>query len=161
MAPYAADVESNARVYDGKRAGSTFLVQIRDVATKALVADGVTQWSADDAFEVLQVEETGEDGINETVDGRHNGQGSFSGNFTAHRQDLLPSRSDNVREFTITVKPRPDQADAGIPQIVLVGVHFTSINVQGAARGLVTLTGAFTYQRKYTGVKFAVQSGTY
>lgn len=158
---YASDVEGNAAVHEGKKIGAIVLITLTDNATGKVVMSGVTQTSADDQLEVVQIEESGESGVNESVNGRHNGSGSMSGNFSIKRHNLLPSREDNNRFFTLVAKPRTDQPDAGYPLWVLTDLCFTAIQVGSGSRGPVTVSGSFTYQRKWTGLQWAKKSGTY
>lgn len=164
MAAYADLVSSDA--YQSKMAGAAVGVQLINARDPSDVVIGAaTSLSSSEQYEQVAVEEAGNDGVDEFVEGRHAGSGSLSGFWTPEWGDNVPRRQDFIdREFVIlkTIAPnrvRDGDNLAGIVVEAFVGVKINAVSNQQGARGAVMLDIGFVFSRRYSGAEWAALSG--
>lgn len=163
MAKYS-DYKKTA-AYTDKYAGSGVRVVIYKASdpTQAMIGR-LTGINFDDQFEVLPVEESGLDGVDEIATGRHTGNLTINGFFTPERNDKLPSRGNFLvagdgEEYTIMQVTGERRTGDGMPLNVFVGGKCSRHNGAQGARGLLTFDLAFSYTRRYPGAEWAAETG--
>lgn len=161
---YADLVGSDA--YNSKMAGAAVGIQLINARDPSdVVVGAATSLPVSEQYEQVAVEEAGNDGIDEFVEGRHAGSGSISGFWTPEWGDKVPTRQAFIdREFVIlkTIAPnrvRDGEDLSGIVVEALVGVKINSVSIQHGARGAKMLDLGFVFSRRYSGAEWAELSG--
>jgi hypothetical protein len=156
-----AEFEQDA-AYNAKMDGAAFQVILRDADNPAVVFLGaVSNQSFSDNYSTTAVEECGDDGVNEIVQGRHTGTGSLSGFWTGERGDALPTRQSFLgKKYTMTYVIAPGRPGAGNVTDAFTGVTLVSNDSGVQARGARTFNLSIQYLRRYSGAEWAALSGT-
>lgn len=148
-------------IYVSKLSGSHVSILLFDSTNPTAPVIGAASginWSGE--LEVIVVEEAGEDGANEIVQGRHSLAGTVSAFFTPQRNDVLPTRQTFIgKEYTILEQIAEGRQGAGTPINVIVGARLSRVASSHGARGLKTSEMAFTAKRRYNGKQWAAKSG--
>lgn len=157
-----ADYEAGD-AFSTKKSGSHIRVIVQDADDPSLTLIGAAtgiQWS--DNYEVNVVEEAGNDGADEIVQGRHAGSGSISAFFTPERNDKGLTRQDFIgRKVTIFEMVGVNREGEGTVLNAFVGAVVSGVNSGHGARGLKTYDQPFVYERRYSGREWADKVGTY
>ena len=151
--------------FTDKHAGAAVRIVIYKASdpTTALIGR-LTGINFDDQFEVLPVEESGLDGVDEIAQGRHTGNLTINGFFTPERNDKLPNRGNFLvagdgEEYTLMQVTGQFRLGDELPLNVFVGAKCSRHNGAQGARGLLTFDLAFSYTRRYSGSQWADLSG--
>ena len=160
MATYAEFVQSDA--YQSKSPGAALEVLIQNELNPAESLIGKTSGlNINEDFETLPVEESGNDGVDEIVQGRHQVTCSVPGFWSPAYGDNLPTRQDFIgKTWTIIKRIATPFPGAGTVVDVVTGAKLSSLANQTGARGLVTINMSFTAERRYNGKQWADISGT-
>ncbi len=147
--------------YATKRSGSHVGIVLFDESDPNNPLIGAaTGINATDDFETLPVEEAGEDGVNEIVQGRHTINITVNAFWSPQRNDKLPTRQNFIgREFTIMEVIAAQRASAGTPLNVYTGGKLSRNGTSHGARGLKTIDLAFQALRRFTGLEWATDNG--
>ncbi len=156
-ADFVADQE-----YASKQSGSALHVLILDEDDPTQTVIGATTGiNATDDFEVIPVEEAGEDGVDETVQGRHSGNLTVPAFWTAEWNDKLPTRQSFIgKSYTIIEQFGEDRPNASTVVNAYTGCRISRVGASNGARGAKTLDLAFSYERRYNGQQWATLTGT-
>ena len=145
--------------YASKRSGAGvgfLLVNALD-ASDVIVAAGTSLNDRND-FETIPVEEAGNDGVDEHVQGRHSGSGSLALYFTAQANDKLPTRENFLGKVYTVLRFIANIPGSDSPDTVLdawVGVRISGINTQHGARGNLSIDASFVFTNHYNGEQYA------
>lgn len=151
--------------YIDKQAGSAVRIVIYKSSDPSQALIGrLTGINGDDGFEIIPIEESGEDGVNEIAVGRHGGNLTINGFFTPERNDVLPTRQNFLagglgEEFTIMQVTGDNRIGDALPLNVFVGAKCSRHNVAQGARGVLTFDLAFSFTRRYPGKEWAALAG--
>ncbi|MFA5801220.1 MAG: hypothetical protein WC911_01955 [Thermoleophilia bacterium] len=157
-----ADYQTSG-AYAAKQAGAFHSVVLQneaDATDKLVGATTGISWNED--YEGIPVEEMGNDGVDEHVDGRMTVSGSFTMNASSQRLDAMPTRQDFIgKRYTITqqVAKSADSTAIGTVVWVCTKCKITGISGQNAARGIQTLSVNFVGSRRYSGAEWADLTG--
>lgn len=156
---YADFVNSDG--YQSKASGAGMAIQILDIDAPESPLVGATNGiNFTENTPSSAVEEAGADGVDEFVDERHTGQGTFSYFYTAERNDRMPTRSDFIgRDYAIIESIAPGRPGEGNVVQYFEGVKITGWSLQHGARGLITCNGSFTYANRLNGQQYADRFG--
>ena len=148
--------------YQSKQSGSALHVLIIDEDDPTSVVIGATTGiNATDDFETIPVEEAGEDGVDEIVQGRHSGNLTVPAFWTAQWNDILPTRQNFIgKSYTIIERFGEDRPNAGTVINAYTGCKISRVGASNGARGAKTLDLAFAYERRYNGQQWATLTGT-
>jgi hypothetical protein len=160
MGAYADLVASEE--YQSKHTGSALQVVIIDAASPGELVIGATTGSnCSEDFEVVPVEESGNDGVDEIAQGRHSGTLSVPGFWTPQWNDSLPSRQSFIgREFIVMEKIGINRPNAGTVVNVWEGAKISRYGQSNGARGAKTLDLAFSFTTRYNGAEWALKTGS-
>jgi len=147
--------------YVSKVAGASVDVQIINANDPADVIIGATTGiNSTDNFETNPVEEAGNDGVDEHVQGRHDGGCTIPAVFTPEWNDNLPTRQDFLgREFIILETVSEEYPGAGNVLNAYTGCKINRVGQAQGARGNKTVDLGFVYQRRYNGAEWAALTG--
>lgn len=151
--------------YIDKHAGSAIRIVIYKASDPSTALIGrLTGLNGDDTFEIIPIEESGEDGVNEIATGRHAGNLTINGFFTPERNDKLPTRQNFLvkgegEEYTIMQVTGDNRLGDALPLNVFTGAKCSRNNVAQGARGVLTFDLAFSFLRRYNGQEWADLSG--
>ena len=156
---YAAYRASDA--YTSKVAGASVEILILNADDPSEVIIGrTTGMNSNEDFETLPVEEAGESGVNEIVDGRHTITGNLPAFYSPQWNDRLPTRQNFIaKRYTIMKRIGEDWPHAGTVLDVVTGCKLSRLGNQQGARGLITLDMAFTGERRYNGGEWEALTG--
>jgi hypothetical protein len=159
MADYTAFMLEES--YPRKRTGAQLVVSIMNAANPAERAvSATTGLNRNESFEVVAVEEVGNDGVDEQVQGRHSGSFSCSAYFSAEQNDKLPTRQDfKGKEYLVLVQIAEGWPGAGNVLDAYVGCVLSEEGSQMAPRGAATVNLSFSYTRRYNGKEWAALGG--
>lgn len=143
--------------YRTKHTGARIQVIIYNAANPSEVIIGaVTGLNVSEDFEVVPIEEAGNDGVDEHAQGRHTASCTIPAFYTPEWQDKLPTRqSFKGKSYTIMKRVAPGWPGEGTVLAVLVGCVLSRIGDQMGARGALTLDLAFNLTRRYSGAEWA------
>lgn len=143
--------------YVSKQSGSSVEVVILDEDDPgASIVSAVSSINWTDDLEVIPIEEAGQDGVDEQVQGRHSGSGTVQLFFSGQRNDALPSRQSFIgKGFTLFEKIGEDRANPGTVLNAFTGVKLSRVASSHGARGAKTTDLAFSYERRYKGSEWA------
>lgn len=144
-------------IYQEKFSGSHIDVQIVNETNFAdIVIGAASGLNSSENFEALTVEEVGEDGANEIVQGRYDGSVSTPAFWTPRWNDTAPTRQNFIgKKYTIIERVGSKRVGEGVILNVYTGCVLRGINRQFSARGLVTFDFAFVFLRRYTGEEWS------
>lgn len=152
---YADFVAADA--YRSKKSGSHVEVLIVDETDPAVAIIGAAtgiNWS--DEFELIPVEEAGNDGVDEIVQGRHSGSGSINAFWTPEWNDNLQTRQAFIgRKYIIYEQLGVNRPFEGIILNAFVGAAISRVGSNHAARGAKMSDMGFSYERRYSGQEYA------
>jgi hypothetical protein len=148
--------------YNSKFSGSHIGVQLVDDDDPALIILGAASGlNFNENFEALVVEETGEEGPNEIVQGRYDGAVSLSAFWTPKWNDTAPTRQSFIgKKYTILEVVAPNRPGEGTVLNAFRGCVLRSLSQAFGARGLVTFDLQFVYLTRYSGEEWAAQAGS-
>tara|TARA_R110002110_G_scaffold130932_4_gene311398 strand:+ start:526 stop:1008 length:483 start_codon:yes stop_codon:yes gene_type:complete len=148
--------------YPSKHSGASIEVLIIDESDPSRVVIGATtgiNWNED--YEAIPVEEAGNEGIDEIVQGRHAISFSVQAFWTPQWGDSLPTRQTFIgQSFTVVERFGPDWPNAGTVINAIVGCRLNRIGSSHSARGPKTVDLAFQGKTRYNGTEWASLSGT-
>ena len=155
-AEFAADEE-----YTSKQSGSAIEVLIINADDPSDVIIGATTGiNSTDDFEVIPVEEAGEDGVDEIVQGRHSLQFTIPAFWTPEWGDNLPTRQNFIgKSYVVIERFGEDRPNAGVVINAFTGCKLSRVGQQQGARGAKTVDLAFACQRRYNGAEWAALTG--
>lgn len=147
--------------YPSKQSGSALHVLIIDEDDPTVTVIGATTGiNATDDFEVIPIEEAGEDGVDEIVQGRHSGNLTVPAFWTAEWNDSLPTRQTFIgKSYTIVEQFGEDRPNAGVIINAFTGCKLSRVGSSNGARGAKTFDLAFAYERRYNGQEWATLTG--
>lgn len=147
--------------YIARQAGAAVAVLLyEEVITAKPIVSGSSGINHSDDFEKIPIEEAGNDGVDEIVDGRHTGQASFQGFWSAERNDALPTRQDFIgKRYIILEVFGPTRPNAGQVINAYTGVAVSRLGGAHGARGPKTFDMTFLYERRYNGKEWATLNG--
>lgn len=144
--------------YQSKVSGSHVEIRLyRADQTKPMISQSAGI-NVSDAYEVLQVEEAGDEKVEETVIGRHNGSGSLEAFWTAERNDALHTPENFLaveNEFTLQEVIARGRPGAGTVVNCYTGVYLSNISHSHGARGLKNMSFQFVYETHYNGLQWS------
>jgi len=148
--------------YASKHSGSGIGVVIINALDPADVIIGaVTGINASEDYENIPIEEAGNDGVDEIVQGRHTINLTLQAFYTPEWNDSMPTRQTFIgKEFVILERIAQGRPSAGIVINAYVGCKNSRIGQAHGARGAKTFDLAFTGERRYNGTEYAALSGT-
>jgi hypothetical protein len=158
--PYTDFAASDA--YVSKQSGSGLEVVLLDETDLDVVVVGaVSNYNFTDDFEVIPIEEAGNEGVDEIVQGRHSGNGTIQNFFTGQWNDALLTRQNFIgRGFTVQVRIASERSGAGTVVDCFTGVKISRVGASHGARGARTMDLAFSYETRYNGQEWADIAGT-
>lgn len=161
MATTYADFTADSE-YQSKQSGSAIEVLIVNSADPSDVIIGaVTGINNTEEFETIPIEEAGEDGVDEIVQGRHTGSMSLPAFWTPAWNDTLPTRQTFIgKEYVIIERFGEDRPNAGVVVNAYVGCKLNRFGQSHNARGAKTVDLAFVYTRRYNGAEWSALSGS-
>lgn len=147
--------------YVSKHSGSGLeAVLLDETDPSQIIVGAVTSFNYTDDFEVIPVEEAGNDGVDEIVQGRHSGTGTIQHFWTPEWNDNLLSRDEFIgRKFTVLIRVASEREGAGAVQDAFTGVAISRVGASHGARGARTMDLAFSYETRYNGARWAAKSG--
>jgi hypothetical protein len=148
--------------YRSKFAGASLAILIfnEDEPGAPLIAAATGINSTDD-FETIPIEEAGNDGVDEIVQGRHTVSFTVQSFWTPERNDALPTRQNFIgRKWTVMEVIAPGRAGEGTPTDVWTGCVLSRVGGAHGARGAKTSDLAFSGERRYNGQEWATLTGT-
>lgn len=148
--------------YTARKSGSEIAIVLYESTTPSSPLIGnLAGINASDEFETLPVEEAGEDGTNEIVQGRHSVSFNLNGFWTPEKEDLLPSRQNFIgRSFTAMEVIAGGRPGAGTPVRVYTGCKMSGYTAAHGARGLKTIDLRFSALRRYSGEEWSELAGS-
>lgn len=153
---------ANSDAYASKHSGSGLEVVIINANDPADVIIGATTGiNFSDDFELVPIEEAGNDGVDEIVQGRNTINLTVQAFWTPDWGDSLPTRQNFIgREFVIIERIATGRPGAGNVTNAVVGAKISRVGQANGARGAKTVDLAFSAERRYNGNEWAVLSGT-
>lgn len=151
----------DSKDYDSRVAGASIAVLVYEEGdlSKPVIA-GTTGINAGDDFEGIPIEESGNEGVDEIVQGRHTGQASMQAFWSAARNDRLPTRQDFIgKRYIILEVMAEDRPGAGQVQNAYTGVRITHLGHAHGARGPKTVDMTYMFEHRYTGLQWATLNG--
>ena len=147
--------------YVEKKSGAHIAIVMFDESTPTEpIIGAATGINSTDDFETLPVEEAGEDGANEIVQGRHSVNLTINAFWTPQRNDKLPTRQNFInREWTVMEVIAPKRIGAGTPVNVFTGCKLSRNGTSHGARGLKTIDLALQAITRYSGKEWADKTG--
>lgn len=160
MPPYSDLVANDA--YTSKHSGSGLEVVIAEEEDPSqLIIGATTGVNFNEDLETIPVEEVGNDGVDEHVQGRHSGTLSIPAFWTPEWNDKLPTRQSFIgKRYTVIERIAAGRPGAGKVTNVATGCTLSRIGQSFGARGAKTLDLAFSFVRRYNGQEWADLTGT-
>jgi len=148
--------------YASKFSGSHIKVKIVDESDPSIEIIGAASGLNDsENFEALVVEETGEEGPNEIVQGRYDGAVSISAFWTPKWNDAAPTRQTFIgRKYTVLEVVGDNREGEGTVLNAYRGCVLRSLGQAMGARGLRTMDLQFVYLTRLSGEEWAAQAGS-
>lgn len=148
------------QVYRGAAAGAEYLLQIADEDDPSVSFTGFSGLSHTDSFEVIPVEEAGNDGVDEFADGRHNLSLQMNGFWKAvYNDNFFRTRQNFIGKSWTVMRKRNRGAFAGTVVDVFVNFKIESYSSQQGARGAITFTMSGQASRRYSGAEWLLEAG--
>lgn len=147
--------------YKSKHSGSGLLVQILDEDDPTKVIIGATTGiNGTDDFETVPIEEAGNDGVDEIVQGRHTISITLPAFWTPAWNDTLPTRQSFIgKSYTVLELIAEDRPNAGTVVNAYTGCKVSRYGQSNGARGVKTVDLAFACERRYSGQEWATLTG--
>jgi len=148
--------------YTSKISGASIEILLLNANDPSEVIIGrLTGHNVNEDYETLPIEECGEDGVDEIVDGRHTITGNLPAFFSPQWMDRLPTRQDFLgKRYTIMRRVGENWPHAGTVIEVVTGAKLSRIGTQQGARGVMTIDLAYTAERRYNGEEWSELAGT-
>jgi len=123
---------------------------------------GFSGMTARETYEQLPVEEAGEEGVNEIVDGRHTINVSLNGFYSPEKSDtVLPSRKSFIgKRWVIFKKIGTDRPNEGQILEVVTGFRMADLDMPHGPRGNIVFTMSGPAERRWRGEEWALATGT-
>lgn len=147
--------------YASKHAGAALSILLYDESNPgAPIISGATGINYTDDFETIPIEESGNDGVDEIVQGRHTINFTLQSFWTPERNDALPTRQSFLgKKYTIMEVIAEGRPGAGTPVDVITGCVLSRNGGAHGARGAKTSDLAFSGERRYNGTEWAALTG--
>lgn len=148
--------------YGSKTAGASIEIILINESdpTKSYVGK-TTGMSWNDDFEALPVEEAGNDGVDEIVQGRHTTNFSIPAFYSPQFSDQMPTRQDFLgHKWTCLWRIASPYPNAGTVLQAHTGGVISNVSSQLGARGLVTSNLSFVAERRYSGKEWSDLTGS-
>jgi hypothetical protein len=147
--------------YATKHSGSGVeIVLVNEEDPTDVVIGAATGINVSEDFEVVPVEEAGNDGVDEIVQGRHSGSLTIQAFFTPEWNDGLPTRQTFIGKSYVILERIPEgRPGAGNVLNAYTGAKMSRKGGAHGARGAKTLDLAFAFERGYNGEEYADLSG--
>jgi hypothetical protein len=151
----------DADAYPGRVSGAHVAILIyEEGVTSSPIIGGSSGINEGDDFEGIPIEEAGNDGVDEIVQGRHTGQATVQAFWSASRNDALPTRQTFIgRRWILLEVIAKDRPGAGQVVNAYLGCVMTSLRGAHGARGPKTIDMTFMYERRYNGKEWATLNG--
>lgn len=145
--------------YREKFSGSHIdVVIINEDDARDIVIGAASGLNSGENFEALAVEEVGEAGANEIVQGRHDGSISVPAFWTPAWNDSAPTRQNFIgRRFIILERVASERPGSGVVLNAYTGATLRSLNSAVGARGLRTFDLSFVFLTRYSGEEWAAK----
>ena len=146
--------------YLGGLAGAACIIQLVDEADPSVSFTGFSGMSINEAFEAIPLEEAGNDGVDEILQGRNTVAVTFNGFFRPKENDeQLITRQNFVGKRFVAFRKYIRGTFAGTVIDVVTGVTIDSQGTQQGARGAITFTTSAQATRRYSGAEWATLTG--
>lgn len=151
--------------YTGRVSGSHIGVAIHEVDSSGKlngdpVIGGTSGINKRGDFEIIPIEEAGNEGVDEIVQGRHSGSVNVQGFWSSERNDKLPTRQSFIgKEYVIFEFIADERPGAGTIVNAYLGCRNNSYGSSHGARGPKTIDLGFAYERRYSGKEWADLNG--
>jgi len=147
--------------YASKKSGAAIEVVILNEDDPSVPIIGATTGiNVNEDFEANPVEEAGNDGVDEIVDGRHTVSFSIPGFWTPEWNDRLPTRQDFIgKSYLVLERIGKSQPGEGTVLNAYTGCKISGLGHSHGARGNKTLDIRFLAERRYNGDEWATLSG--
>lgn len=148
--------------YATKISGSGVLaVIINALDPSDVIIGAVTGVNISEDFEIIPIEEGGNDGVDEIVQGRHTINVTLQAFWTPKWNDTMPTRQTFIgKEYVILEKVAPGRPQEGNVLNAVTGCKISRVGQAHGARGAKTFDIAFGAERRYSGSEWAALSGT-
>lgn len=124
------------------------------------IIGGTSGINASDDMEGIPIEEAGNEGVDEIVQGRHSGQMSMQAFWSAERNDKMPTRQSFIgKKYLILEVIAEDREGAGEVVNAYTGCVLTRLGNAHGARGPKTVDMTFLFERRYSGQEWATLNG--
>lgn len=128
--------------------------------TSAPIIGGSSGINHGDDFEGIPIEEAGNEGVDEIVQGRHSSQFTVQAFWSAERNDALPTRQSFIgRRWVVLEVVAADRPGAGEVVNAYLGCVMTGLRGAHGARGPKTIDMTFMCERRYNGKEWASLNG--
>lgn len=124
------------------------------------IIGGTSGINCRDDFEAIPIEEAGNEGVDEVVQGRHSMSVSIQGFWSAERNDQLPTRQSFIgKRYVILEVMAEDRPGAANILNAYTGAVCSGLGQSHGARGAKTIDMTFTCERRYNGSEWAALNG--
>jgi hypothetical protein len=143
--------------FTSKHSGAAIGILIYDEDSPgAPIIGAATGINSTDDFETIPIEEAGNDGVDEIVQGRHTNSFTIQSFWTPERNDALPTRQAFIgRKWTVQEVIAPGRPGAGNVVNVYTGCVMSRNGQAHGARGAKTIDLAFQCERRYSGAEWS------
>lgn len=157
--PYADFVADAA--YDSRVSGAHVGVMIYEEGNLGTpIIGGSSGINTRDDFEAIAIEEAGNEGVDEIVQGRHSLTFTIQGFWSAKRNDKLPTRQSFIgKRYLVLEVIAEDRPGAGEIVNAYTGCVCSGLGQAHGARGPKTIDMTFTAERRYSGQEYADKFG--
>ena len=158
--PYA-DLQ-RAPEYAERVSGShLYVVIVNEDDPADVLVSGTSGLTPSENLESLPVEESGEDGPTEIVQGRFDGSLSIPGFWSPKFNDRAPTRQSFIgKRYTIMEMFGRNGPHGGTVLNVYVGCVINRVSAPFGARGLRTIDMGAMYITRYNGAEWAARTGS-
>ena len=124
------------------------------------IIGGTSGINGSDDMEGIPIEEAGNEGVDEIVQGRHSGQMSMQAFWSPDRNDKMPTRQSFIgKKYLILEVMAEDRPGAGEVVNAYTGCVLTRLGNAHGARGPKTFDMTFLFERRYNGQEWATLNG--
>jgi len=143
--------------YASKHAGAALRILIfNEKDPGAPIIGAATGINGTDDYEAIPIEEAGNDGVDEIIQGRHTVSLTVQGFWTPEWNDRLPTRQDFIgKKWTVMEVIAEDRPGAGEIVDVWTGCVMSRNGLAHGARGAKTFDLAFQAITRYNGKEWA------
>lgn len=146
--------------YRGAGSGSEYLIQIINEDNPSESFTGFSGLSHTDSFEIVPIEEAGNDGVDEFADGRHNLSLQMNGFWrAAYNDSFFLTRQNFIGKRWTVFRKKNRGAYAGTVVDVFTGTKLESYSSQQGARGAITFSMSGQASRRYNGAEWVAEAG--